>query len=64
MEGAKLGLEVLSTVLEAAPIPEPFKSAVTAIPDLALKIMEVVEVSHCLKHRAVKSDAEVHVVRV
>ncbi|KAG8843575.1 hypothetical protein FRB96_003900 [Tulasnella sp. 330] len=43
MEGAKIALEVLSTALNAAPIPELFKSAVTAIPDLALKIMDVVE---------------------
>ncbi|KAG8890880.1 hypothetical protein FRB98_002898 [Tulasnella sp. 332] len=43
MEGARLGLEVLSTALNAAPIPEPFKSAVTAIPDIALKIMKIVE---------------------
>ncbi|KAG8846339.1 hypothetical protein FRB96_002009 [Tulasnella sp. 330] len=43
MESAKLGMEVLSTALNVAPIPEPFKSTVTVIPDLALQIIEIVE---------------------
>ncbi|KAG8872996.1 hypothetical protein FRB97_007128, partial [Tulasnella sp. 331] len=43
MEGAKQGLELLSTVLDAAPIPEPFKSAVKGIPDIALQILTIVE---------------------
>ncbi|KAG8853059.1 hypothetical protein FRB96_008437 [Tulasnella sp. 330] len=42
MEGAKQGLQILSTGLNAAPIPEPFKSAVTAIPDIALQIITIV----------------------
>ncbi|KAG8848017.1 hypothetical protein FRB96_001309 [Tulasnella sp. 330] len=43
MEGAKQGLKLLSTVLNAAPIPEPFKSAVKGIPDIALQILTIVE---------------------
>ncbi|KAG8840872.1 hypothetical protein FRB96_008572, partial [Tulasnella sp. 330] len=43
MEGAKQGLELLSTVLDAAPIPEPFKSAVKGIPDIVLQILTIVE---------------------
>ncbi|KAG8996180.1 hypothetical protein FRB94_008512 [Tulasnella sp. JGI-2019a] len=43
MEVAKDGLDILSTFLNAAPIPEPFKSAVTAIPDIALQILTIVE---------------------
>ncbi|KAG8977587.1 hypothetical protein FRB93_011885 [Tulasnella sp. JGI-2019a] len=42
MEKAKQALQLLSTVLNAAPIPDPFKSAVTAIPDIALQIIEIV----------------------
>ncbi|KAG8873636.1 hypothetical protein FRB98_008879, partial [Tulasnella sp. 332] len=43
MEATRQGLEILSTALDIAPIPEPFKSAVTAIPDLALQILNIVE---------------------
>ncbi|KAG8984796.1 hypothetical protein FRB93_006327 [Tulasnella sp. JGI-2019a] len=43
MDKAKKGLQVLSTILRAAPIPDPFKSAVTAIPDIALQIMAIIE---------------------
>ncbi|KAG8989009.1 hypothetical protein FRB94_014752 [Tulasnella sp. JGI-2019a] len=43
MEKAKQALQLLSTVLNAAPIPDPFKSAVTAIPDIALQIIEIVD---------------------
>ncbi|KAG8991502.1 hypothetical protein FRB94_012459 [Tulasnella sp. JGI-2019a] len=52
MEVAKLkdGLTLLSTILKAAPIPQPFKSGVTAIPDVALQILTIVE--------AVTSNAE------
>ncbi|KAG8978575.1 hypothetical protein FRB93_010959 [Tulasnella sp. JGI-2019a] len=40
---AKDGLGFVSIFLNAAPIPEPFKSAVTAIPDIALQILTIVE---------------------
>ncbi|KAG8996418.1 hypothetical protein FRB94_008334 [Tulasnella sp. JGI-2019a] len=43
IDAAKQGLEVLSKVLKAAPIPDPFKSAVTAVPDIALQIIQIVE---------------------
>ncbi|KAG9019576.1 hypothetical protein FRB95_005568 [Tulasnella sp. JGI-2019a] len=43
MDNPKQGLQLLSNVLKAAPIPEPFKSAVTAIPDIALQILEIVD---------------------
>ncbi|KAG9030372.1 hypothetical protein FRB95_004027 [Tulasnella sp. JGI-2019a] len=43
METAKQGLKLLSIALKAAPIPDPFKSAVTAIPDIALQIIEIVD---------------------
>ncbi|KAG9012431.1 hypothetical protein FRB94_006046 [Tulasnella sp. JGI-2019a] len=43
METAKRGLRLLSIALKAAPIPDPFKSAVTAIPDIALQIIEIVD---------------------
>ncbi|KAG9002480.1 hypothetical protein FRB94_003840 [Tulasnella sp. JGI-2019a] len=43
MDGVKVGIKLLSSGLKAAPIPEPFKSAVTAIPDLVLNILEIVE---------------------
>ncbi|KAG9013544.1 hypothetical protein FRB94_002138 [Tulasnella sp. JGI-2019a] len=43
MDDAKLGIKLLSSALNAAPIPEPFKSAVTAIPDLVITIMDIVE---------------------
>ncbi|KAG9034306.1 hypothetical protein FRB95_013464 [Tulasnella sp. JGI-2019a] len=46
MDTAKQGLQVLSKVLKVAPIPDPFKSAVTAIPDLALQIIGIVEVGN------------------
>ncbi|KAG8887116.1 F-box/WD repeat-containing protein 9 [Tulasnella sp. 332] len=49
MEATKLVLEVLFTRLNAAPIPNPFKSAVTAIPNLALNIFEVVGASRYLR---------------
>ncbi|KAG9034705.1 hypothetical protein FRB95_012891 [Tulasnella sp. JGI-2019a] len=42
MESAKQVLQLLSTALDVAPIPGPFKSAVTAIPDIALQIIEIV----------------------
>ncbi|KAG9008710.1 hypothetical protein FRB93_006256 [Tulasnella sp. JGI-2019a] len=43
MDGVKVGVKVLSTVLNAAPIPEPLKSAVTAIPTLVLDIVGILE---------------------
>ncbi|KAG9014137.1 hypothetical protein FRB94_014230 [Tulasnella sp. JGI-2019a] len=43
MEVSKDGLGILSTLLNAAPIPEPFKSAVTVIPAIALQILTIVE---------------------
>ncbi|KAG8983106.1 hypothetical protein FRB93_007663 [Tulasnella sp. JGI-2019a] len=43
MDNAKIAVKILSIGLKAAPIPEPFKSAVTAIPDLILIILDVVE---------------------
>ncbi|KAG9031600.1 hypothetical protein FRB95_002529 [Tulasnella sp. JGI-2019a] len=43
MDNAKQGLKLLSTILKAAPIPEHFKLAVTAIPDIALQIIEIVD---------------------
>ncbi|KAG8995016.1 hypothetical protein FRB94_009490 [Tulasnella sp. JGI-2019a] len=43
MENAKQGLQLLSKALNAAPIPDPFKSAVTAIPNIAVQIIEIVD---------------------
>ncbi|KAG8976123.1 hypothetical protein FRB95_000601 [Tulasnella sp. JGI-2019a] len=43
METAKQALQLLSKLLKAAPIPDPFKSAVTAIPDIALQIIDIVD---------------------
>ncbi|KAG8989330.1 hypothetical protein FRB94_014480 [Tulasnella sp. JGI-2019a] len=43
LDVAKLGLRALSTGLKASPIPEPFKSAVSGIPDAVLQIIEIVE---------------------
>ncbi|KAG8878792.1 hypothetical protein FRB97_002209 [Tulasnella sp. 331] len=45
MEGVKQGLELLSTILDAAPIPGSFKSVVRGIPDIALQILKIVEVT-------------------
>lgn len=41
---ARLALETLSGVLSAVPIPDPLKSAVTAIPTAALQIVAIAEV--------------------
>ncbi|KAG9031966.1 hypothetical protein FRB95_002047 [Tulasnella sp. JGI-2019a] len=43
LQTAKVGLQILSTILNAVPIPEPFRSAVVGIPDAALKIITIVE---------------------
>ncbi|KAG9028220.1 hypothetical protein FRB95_006755 [Tulasnella sp. JGI-2019a] len=43
MDSTKLVIQILSTGLNAAPIPEPFKSAGTVIPDLVLSILDIVE---------------------
>ncbi|KAG9004623.1 hypothetical protein FRB94_002232 [Tulasnella sp. JGI-2019a] len=41
LDVAKLGLTVLSIGLQACPIPEPFKSAVSGIPVAVLQIIEI-----------------------
>ncbi|KAG8983991.1 hypothetical protein FRB93_006865 [Tulasnella sp. JGI-2019a] len=43
MEVAKQGLRLLSKALNVAPIPDAFKPAMTAIPDIALQIVEIVD---------------------
>ncbi|KAG8989751.1 hypothetical protein FRB94_014059 [Tulasnella sp. JGI-2019a] len=43
LQKAKASLQVLSTIVKAAPIPEPFKSAVVGIPDAVLQIISIVE---------------------
>ncbi|KAG9021605.1 hypothetical protein FRB95_001869, partial [Tulasnella sp. JGI-2019a] len=43
LDVAKLGLTALSIGLQASPIPEPFKSAVSGIPRAVLQIIEIVE---------------------
>ncbi|KAG9036741.1 hypothetical protein FRB95_008072 [Tulasnella sp. JGI-2019a] len=43
LDATKLGLTALAIGLQASPIPEPFKSAVTAIPGSVLQIIEIVE---------------------
>ncbi|KAG8999910.1 hypothetical protein FRB94_005755 [Tulasnella sp. JGI-2019a] len=43
LDVAKLGLTALSIGLQASPIPEPFKSAVSGIPGAVLQIIEIVE---------------------
>ncbi|KAG8992523.1 hypothetical protein FRB94_011517 [Tulasnella sp. JGI-2019a] len=43
MEATKDGLTILLALLKAAPIPQPFQSAVTAIPDIALQILTIIE---------------------
>jgi hypothetical protein len=44
LSDAKTVLDIVTTVLAASPIPDPFKSAVSAIPALALSIVEMAEV--------------------
>ncbi|KAG8984516.1 hypothetical protein FRB93_006427 [Tulasnella sp. JGI-2019a] len=39
---AKDGLDILLTLLDTALIPEPFKSAVTVIPNIAMQILTIV----------------------
>lgn len=41
---AKTGLIAVSSILNASPIPDPFKSAVALIPTTALAIVTMVEV--------------------
>ncbi len=41
---AKTALATVSSVLNASPIPDPFKYAVALIPDIALAIVTMVEV--------------------
>ncbi|KAG9000532.1 hypothetical protein FRB94_005382 [Tulasnella sp. JGI-2019a] len=43
LQVAKASLQVLSTIVKAVPIPEPFKSAVVGIPDAVLQIIAIVE---------------------
>ncbi|KAG8986297.1 hypothetical protein FRB94_002896, partial [Tulasnella sp. JGI-2019a] len=43
LEATKLALNALSIVLQACPIPGPFKSAVTGIPRAVLQIIAIVE---------------------
>ncbi|KAG8993393.1 hypothetical protein FRB93_002006 [Tulasnella sp. JGI-2019a] len=45
LQAAKASLQVLSTIVKAVPIPEPFKSAVVGIPDAILQIIAIVEVA-------------------
>lgn len=44
LNDAKLLLQTLVTACNAAPIPDPFKAAVTAIPTLALNIVASAQV--------------------
>jgi hypothetical protein len=44
LSDTKIVLDTVTTVLAALPIPDPFKSAVSAIPSLALSIVEMAEV--------------------
>ena len=44
LDDAKNVLEIINIALEASPIPDPFKSAVSAIPKLAFTIVEMAEV--------------------
>lgn len=44
LSAAKATLTILKTALDIAPIPDPFKSAVTAIPEAALNIIDIAEV--------------------
>jgi hypothetical protein len=55
---AKIALQAIGGVLKASPIPDPFKSAVTAIPNLALAIIKMAEV---LLGRSPRTSAD-HVV--
>lgn len=41
---ARTVLELVTIALNASPIPDPFKSAVSAIPKLTLTIVEMAEV--------------------
>ncbi|KAG8995066.1 hypothetical protein FRB94_009476 [Tulasnella sp. JGI-2019a] len=43
LAATKLGLTALAIGLQASPIPEPFKSAVSEIPGAVLQIIEIVE---------------------
>ncbi|KAG8993437.1 hypothetical protein FRB94_010802 [Tulasnella sp. JGI-2019a] len=43
LQAAKTSLQILSTLVKAVPIPEPFKSAVVGIPDAVLQIITIVE---------------------
>ncbi|KAG8990146.1 hypothetical protein FRB93_003312 [Tulasnella sp. JGI-2019a] len=43
LQNAKASLLALSALVKAVPIPEPFKSAVTGIPDAVLQIIKIVE---------------------
>ncbi|KAG9008453.1 hypothetical protein FRB94_013277 [Tulasnella sp. JGI-2019a] len=43
LQSAKASLQILSAVVKAVPIPEPFKSAVIGIPDAVLQIITIVE---------------------
>ncbi|KAG9008429.1 hypothetical protein FRB94_013253 [Tulasnella sp. JGI-2019a] len=43
LQSAKASLRILSAVVKAVPIPEPFKSAVVGIPDAVLQIITIVE---------------------
>jgi hypothetical protein len=44
LSAVKISLQAIGGVLNASPIPDPFKSAVTAIPNLALAIINMAEV--------------------
>jgi hypothetical protein len=50
LNDAKGVLEIVTNVLDASPIPDPFKSAVSAIPTLALSIVEMAEVCYTFFH--------------
>ncbi|KAG8990820.1 hypothetical protein FRB94_013083 [Tulasnella sp. JGI-2019a] len=43
LQNVKASLQVLSAIVNAVPIPEPFKSAVVGIPDAVLQIITIVE---------------------
>ncbi|KAG9007037.1 hypothetical protein FRB94_014701 [Tulasnella sp. JGI-2019a] len=43
LQTAKASLQVLSAIVKAVPIPEPFKSAVVGIPDAVLQIITIIE---------------------
>lgn len=56
LDDARLILQTLVTALNAAPIPDLFKPAVTLVPELALNIIASAQVTceHCTQREFVK----------